>query len=83
MTIKLFIQDSIYGNSRALAIPDMKQMRCLNHYVRILIFVKATSKQLGKAKDLASKREIPKGDALQGLIARDHHAILVSIRPSF
>lgn len=49
----------------------------------ILIFVEATAKQMGKAKDLAIKRNIPKGDALHALIARDNKAILVTIDHHF
>ena len=49
----------------------------------ILIFVEATAKQMGKAKDLAIKRNIPKGDALHALIARDNKAILVTLDHHF
>lgn len=49
----------------------------------ILIFVEATEKQIGRARDLAAKRNIPKGDALHALIARDNKAILVSFDKHF
>ena len=48
-----------------------------------LIFVRATKKQLGKAKDLAAKRKIPKRDALHALISRDHNATLVTLDKHF
>lgn len=44
----------------------------------VLDFIEASEKQLGKAKDLAAKRSVPKGDALHALIARDQRAMLVS-----
>lgn len=49
----------------------------------ILIFVESTEKQLGKAKDLSLKRNIPKRDALHALIARDNNAILVTLDKHF
>jgi len=45
----------------------------------ILIFVESTKKEIGKAKDLSLKRNIPKRDALHALIARDNRAILVTL----
>ena len=49
----------------------------------ILVFVESTEKQFGKAKDLSLKRNIPKGDALHSLIARDNKAILVTLDKHF
>ena len=49
----------------------------------ILIFVESTEKQIGKAKDLALKRDIPKRDALHSLIARDNKAILITLDKHF
>ncbi len=49
----------------------------------ILIFAESTEKQARKAKDLASKRDIPKGDALHALIARDNKATLVTLDNHF
>ena len=49
----------------------------------ITIFLEATEKQVGKAKDLAAKRNVPKGDALHTLISRDNKAILVSCDKDF
>ena len=45
---------------------------------RILIFVEATKKQFGKAKDLSARRSVPLFDALHDLIARDNKAIMVT-----
>lgn len=49
----------------------------------ILIFVGSTEKERRKARDLASKRKIPKGDALHALIARDNKAILITLDKHF
>ena len=49
----------------------------------ILIFVESTEKQIGKAKDLSLKRNVPKRDALHALIARDNNAILVTLDKHF
>ncbi len=49
----------------------------------ILIFVESTEKQARKAIDLASKRGIPKGDALHAILARDNKATLVTLDNHF
>ncbi len=49
----------------------------------ILLFVESTKKQIGQAKDLSFKRNIPKRDALHALIARDNKAILVTLDKHF
>ena len=49
----------------------------------ILLFVESTEKQIGQAKDLSFKRNIPKRDALHALIARDNKAILVTLDKHF
>src|SRR3989338_5203779 len=49
----------------------------------LLVFVESTPKQLKKAKDLSSKRGVPKGDALHALLAREHKATLVSLDRHF
>ena len=48
-----------------------------------LIFVESTNAEIKRAKDLALKRDIPKGDALHALIARDNNSILVSLDNHF
>ena len=49
----------------------------------ILLFAESTEKQIGQAKDLSFKRNIPKRDALHALIARDNKAILVTLDKHF
>ena len=46
-------------------------------------YVESTSQQIGKAKDLSQKRNVPKRDALHALIARDNQAILVTLDSHF
>lgn len=48
-----------------------------------LIFAESTKKQIGKSKDLSLKRNIPKGDALHALIARDNNAMLITLDKHF
>lgn len=48
-----------------------------------IIFVEATEKEIGKSKDLAQKRDVPKRDALHALIARDNNAILITLDNHF
>lgn len=50
---------------------------------KILIFLETTDKQLGKGTDLSAKRDVPKGDAIHALIARDSGADLVSLDKHF
>ena len=50
----------------------------LEPFNSILVFVMATEKEKGIAKDLSSKRDIPQGDALHALIARDNKAVLIA-----
>ncbi|MBI2673633.1 PIN domain-containing protein [Candidatus Woesearchaeota archaeon] len=49
----------------------------------ILIFIESTEKQMRKAKDLSLKRNIPKGDVLHAIIARDNKAVLVTLDSHF
>ena len=49
----------------------------------LIIFVESTNKQIGKAKDIALKRKIPRRDALHALIARDNKAILITLDKHF
>ena len=55
----------------------------LEPFNSILVFVMATEKEKGVAKDLSYKRGIPKRDALHALIARDNRAILVTLDKHF
>lgn len=45
--------------------------------------VESTEKEIGMSKDLAFKRNVPKGDALHALIARNNRAILITFDHDF
>lgn len=49
----------------------------------IIKSVYSTKKQFGKARDLSKKRNVPLLDALHALIARDNHAILITLDQHF
>ena len=49
----------------------------------ILIFVESTEKQVRIVKDLSLKRDLPKGDALHTILARDNKATLVTLDKHF
>ena len=49
----------------------------------VLAYVQSTHEQRRRAKDLASKRDVPRMDALHALIARDNHALLVTLDHHF
>jgi len=55
----------------------------LSNLKEIIICIEATEKEIGKAKDLAQKRDIPKHDVLHALIARDNSAILIDLDAHF
>ena len=55
----------------------------LNKFGDLVIHIDSTEKEIGKAKDLAQKRNVPKRDALHALIARDNNAILITIDNHF
>ena len=55
----------------------------LSQLKSIIIFVESTEREIGKAKDLAQKRDIPKRDALHALIARDNNALLITLDNHF
>ena len=46
--------------------------------IKILVYVESTKTQFGKAKDISSKRKVPKRDALHALLARDNGAVMVT-----
>ncbi|MFA4887077.1 MAG: PIN domain-containing protein [Candidatus Nanoarchaeia archaeon] len=49
----------------------------------VLVFIESTERLQGKAKDLAVKRNVPKGDALHALLAREAKATLISFDGHF
>lgn len=48
-----------------------------------LVFVESDEKQIGKAKDLSLKRNVPQRDALHAILARDNNSILITFDNHF
>ena len=48
-----------------------------------LSYVEVAREEIGKGNDLAFKRDIPKGDAIHALIARNNNAILITLDHHF
>ena len=67
--------------TKGYSISEIRSM--FNDLKKVLIFVISSDLQRGKSKDLSAKRNIPKGDALHALIARDNKAILVTLDHHF
>src|SRR3989338_4299822 len=80
---KIIISDANYRelNNLGYSRYDLKDL--LFPVRDILIPRIAETKQIGKAKDLAIKRMIPKQDALHAILARDNRAILISLDNHF
>ncbi len=55
-------------------------LKPINH---ILLFIEAEAHQVGKAIDIAKRRNVPKRDALHAILARDNYAILVTFDAHF
>ena len=51
--------------------------------LRSIIYVESTKHEVGIARDLSQKRNIPRRDVLHALIARDNGAILVTLDRHF
>ena len=49
----------------------------------LLIYVRVSTEQHGRAKDLSKKRELPIGDAIHALVARGAGAVLVALDHDF
>ena len=49
----------------------------------LLIYIESSESEIGKARDLSQKRDVPKQDALHALIARDNKSILVTLDSHF
>ena len=49
----------------------------------VLVFVNCTNKQVKKAKNISSRRGVPKGDVLHALVARNNSSVLVTLDKHF
>ena len=76
---ELLISDILIDElSQYVKLDNMKVILHLFDSKQLLFRAKSTSLQRIEAKDLAEKRNIPKGDALHAIIARDYNATLVT-----
>ena len=80
---KVVYSDIVLIEFGALEYSPEEIKRMFDQINSILIFVESTPKHLKKAKDLSAKRDIPKGDALHALLAREHKATLVTLDRHF
>jgi len=76
---KIIYSDNSLIELKLIGYPIFDIKNIFKPFKPILIFVESTKKEIGKAKDLSLKRNIPKRDALHALIARDNRAILVTL----
>ena len=80
---KIIYSDHTLTELEMAGYPSYEINKLLKSIEQVLIFVESTDKQIGKARDLSLKRNIPKGDALHALIARDNQTILVTLDRHF
>ncbi|MBI4149304.1 PIN domain-containing protein [Candidatus Woesearchaeota archaeon] len=80
---KIIYSDNVIIELETLGYSSYDIAHLLNKLRSILIYVESHLKQLGKAKDLALKRNVPQRDALHALIARDNKATLVTLDNHF
>ncbi len=80
---RIVVSDHNLTEMNAIGYPVWEIDRLFKPLRPILVFVEASRKEIGKAKDLAQKRNVPKGDALHALIARDNKATLVTLDKHF
>jgi len=78
----ILLSDNNYTELSVLGY-DALQIQDIFRKYQMIEYVLSTHKQIGKAKDLSKKRNIPKRDALHALLARDNNAILVTFDKHF
>jgi len=80
---KIIFSDVNMMELRGAGYSDFDMEDILDKFGEAIIKVEASEKEIGKSKDLASKKGIPRGDALHALIARDNNSILVTLDHDF
>lgn len=80
---KIIYSDTVISELGVVGYQSLEIQNLFQKIKPILIFVESTEKQTRKAKDLSAKRDIPKGDALHSLIARDNKATLITLDNHF
>ena len=80
---KILFSDNNFFELIHLGYSKLDINNLLNSLKPVIICVESNEKEIGKAKDIALKRNIPKRDALHALIARDNNAILITLDNHF
>lgn len=80
---KIIFSDVNMMELRGAGYSDFDMEDILDELDDIIIKVEASEKEIGRSKDLASKKGIPRGDALHALIARDNNSVLVTLDHDF
>ncbi|MFH1316309.1 MAG: PIN domain-containing protein [Candidatus Woesearchaeota archaeon] len=80
---KLIISDMIIEELHIIGYPFSEIKELFDPFKKIIIYIESNSKQIGKSKDLSLKRDIPKGDTIHALIARDNQSILITLDKHF
>ena len=74
----IVLSDIVKGELIEYGYTERDLFELFKPFEKILIDEEVNDKQLGKAKDLAKKRAIPRLDAVHALIARDAKALMIS-----
>ena len=74
----IVLSDIVKGELIEYGYTERDLIELFKPFEKILIDEEVNDKQLGKAKDLAKKRAIPRLDAVHALIARDAKALMIS-----
>lgn len=79
----IFVSDLVFIQLNNTGYSSEEINTWIQTITKIIIFIEASEKELRKAKDLSVKRQVPKGDAIHALIARNHKAVLVTYDQDF
>ncbi|GBE20548.1 PIN domain protein [archaeon BMS3Abin17] len=80
---KIIISDVVINELIALGYSEYDLEEIFLGFDEIIIRKNSLKKQVGKAKDLSKKREVPLLDALHAVIARDNNALLITFDNHF
>lgn len=76
--VELVYSDAVIREMRGQGYAQDELDVLLLPFRKLLRFVEANNKQVGKARDLTAKRKVPFMDALHALLARDSQATLIT-----
>jgi len=79
----IMYSDMVVRELEDMGYPLAELRTLLEAWKPILMFVESSYHLVRRAKDLSAKRDVPLLDALHALLAREHHAFLVSLDHHF